>query len=140
MWGMGVLLYELTVGSHPFSSASEVATYSKISSFGSKSFPALKFPDNFAPEAKSLINQLLVPTPEARIGGGGLGFTALKKHAFFKGINWEEVDVCNESSPLFGLAQREKVDIQAEGLDSKVTEAFAAAFDGDAKWLGTLDD
>lgn len=93
LWGMGVLLYELTVGSHPFSSHTEVATYSKISSFGTKANPALKFPDHFPAETKSLINQLLVPTPEARLGSAGhAGFVALKKHAFFKGFpHWEGI-------------------------------------------------
>jgi CRP-like cAMP-binding protein/serine/threonine protein phosphatase PrpC len=92
LWGMGVLLYEMTVGSHPFSSNTEVATYAKISTFGTKANPALKFPDHFPTDTKALINQLLVPTPEARIGSGQNGFAQLKKHPFFHGFNkWDSL-------------------------------------------------
>lgn len=150
LWGMGVLLYELAVGSHPFSSNTEVATYSKITSFGTKSFPALKFPDNFNNDVKSLINQLLVPTPEARIGAGLSGFHSLKKHAFFKSFNqWESIhfdgaDVSNSNSaaspttttgsgrvvsqsigsPIAVLAQLEYEELAADPLDPTILQQF----------------
>lgn len=131
MWALGVLLYELTVGAHPFSSTSEVATYSRISSFGSKSFPTLKFPDTLAVEVKSLINQLLVPTPEARIATH-----AVKKHPFLA--------TCSEAtlqgvSPLLPFARLEKQEILSEGIDTKVLEAFHVEFTGDKAWLEALD-
>eukprot|EP01035_Chromulina_nebulosa_P017471 gene17471-23023_t len=68
LWALGVLLYELSVGIHPFAASSEVATYSKITSYGSKTFPALQFPDYISSEMQSLINQLLIPVPESRLG------------------------------------------------------------------------
>ena len=58
LWGLGVLLYELNVGTHPFAQASEVGTYNRICSFGGKSFPKLSFPDDVHHETKSLINQV----------------------------------------------------------------------------------
>jgi serine/threonine protein phosphatase PrpC/CRP-like cAMP-binding protein len=120
LWGMGVLLYELTVGSHPFSSNTEVATYAKISTFGTKANPALKFPDHFPTDTKALINQLLVPTPEARIGSGQNGFAQLKKHPFFHGFNkWDSLTAADpiafienyisesgSSSPVFADSMR----------------------------------
>lgn len=131
LWGMGVLLYEIAVGSHPFSSNSEVATYSKISSFGSKAFPSLKFPDHISGDVKSLINQLLNPTPEARIGAGSTnGLSALKKHAFFKAYQpeWEKLAKGSFKSPLLSLAKEECAGIVQEGVEEDVFAAFAKPY------------
>ncbi len=79
-WSLGVLLHELTLGSHPFSMPGEVATYSKIASYGTNTFPDLPFPDSFPMKTRALINKLIVATPEARLGAGYGGFSGLKKH------------------------------------------------------------
>ena len=141
-WGMGVLLYELATGSHPFSSATEVATYSKITSFGTKTFPALKFSENISNDVKALINQLLVPTPEARIG-----FATLKKHPFFDHLTsyvnnsnygvWEWINQDAHQSPLFNLAQLEKEEIIKEGLDQSVIDSFTITCDDPCEWLNS---
>lgn len=142
LWGMGVLLYELTVGSHPFSSSTEVATYAKISTFGTKSNPALKFPDHFPADTKSLINQLLVPTPEARIGSGQNGFSQLKKHAFFQGFNqWESLTSADpiafqssastnngSNSPTFVIGESMKSSNKSAGFSSTKNNASQYQF------------
>ena len=143
LWGMGVLLYELSVGSHPFSSSTEVATYNKISSFGTKSFPTLKFPDSFSNDIKSLINQLLVPTPEARIGAGLNGFHSLKKHAFFRSFSqWETIHQTAQS-PVAAMARKELAELLQEKLDDSLVRQFDAPTDpqvvGDLAWLKNLE-
>jgi len=133
LWGMGVLLYELAVGSHPFSAASEVATYTRISTFGSKAFSVLKFPEHTSAEVKSLINQLLMPTPEARIGAGAApkGFAALKKHPFFSsnpfssgGDVWEALAAGSLESPLLQLAAKERRHILEDGVEKDLLDSF----------------
>jgi serine/threonine protein kinase len=125
LWGMGVLLYELVVGAHPFSSTSEVATYCKISSFGTKAFPTLKLPEGIPNDTKSLINQLLVPTPEARIGTGMSGFHALKQHAFFASIaDWDALHNKSEDSPLRKFAHAERLELVMDGMEDKLLESF----------------
>lgn len=49
----------------------------------------LKFPEHTSGDVRSLINQLLVPAPEARIGAGAgaRAFAPLKKHPFFSNHN-----------------------------------------------------
>eukprot|EP01033_Poteriospumella_lacustris_P013111 gene13111-9389_t len=155
LWGMGVLLYELTVGSHPFSSSTEVATYAKISTFGTKSNPALKFPDHFPADTKSLINQLLllVPTPEARIGSGQNGFAQLKKHAFFQGFNqWESLTSADpttfqptttttnngSSSPTFVIGESVRSSNKSAGFSS--TKNNASQYQFPASVLSPLRD
>eukprot|EP01036_Dinobryon_divergens_P032547 gene32547-42160_t len=163
LWGVGVLLYEMAVGSHPFSSNSEVATYTRISSFGSKSFSVLKFSESCPTDVKSLINQLLMPTPEARIGSGPRGFAALKRHPFFSSAAprgphsnnlsssshgagpglWEAAASGSLESPLEQLAAEEARHMAAEqGVDPDLLESFSAAFPGEGTltWLDGIDE
>lgn len=139
LWCLGVLMYELLVGSHPFSSSSEVATFSKISSFGSKTFQTLKFPENISADAKSLINQLLMPVPEARVGAGPNGFSNLKKHAFFKtGMDWDLISAGSSLSPLMGIAEEEMNDITKDGIDQEILSNFDVPYTG-SDWHDGLE-
>lgn len=138
LWALGVLLYELAVGVHPFSSSSEVATYSKITSFGTKTFPSLQFPDFIPSELKSLINQLLVPTPEARLGANSPGYSSLKKHPFFRSsIPWESLD--SMISPLIHSTQAELNDILADGFDDKWWAIFDTPYVSKDGWESRID-
>lgn len=134
LWALGVLLYELIIGTTPFSANSEVATYSKISSFGSTAFPCLLYPESSddvpAPSfcLKSLINRCLVPAPEARIGATGRGFEDIKSHSFFKEIHWENID--KVQSPLFFRLAEETTDMLHYGLRDhmEIIETFSRPF------------
>ena len=144
LWALGVLLYEILVGTHPFSSNSEVATYSKISSFGTQSFPALTFPATVGADAKALINQLLVSAPSARIGAGTSGFTALRRHPFFKKYhdNWAGIASGAFPSPLAPLAKYEQDAMKDEVVPSEDLADFTKESTGrksvsDA-WLDSL--
>jgi CRP-like cAMP-binding protein len=141
LWALGTLLYELSVGTHPFGSNGEVATYTKISTFGSKSFPSLPFPDYVSSEIKAIINQLLVPTPEARLGAGVGGFDALKKHALFRGFDWKALDAMK--SPLQALAVAELEELSREGVDPKLLSAFDADYTASnsvsSNWIDLID-
>eukprot|EP00600_Ochromonadales_sp_CCMP1393_P006191 CAMPEP_0174958214 /NCGR_PEP_ID=MMETSP0004_2-20121128/2501_1 /TAXON_ID=420556 /ORGANISM="Ochromonas sp., Strain CCMP1393" /LENGTH=1206 /DNA_ID=CAMNT_0016206405 /DNA_START=132 /DNA_END=3749 /DNA_ORIENTATION=- len=129
LWAMGVLLYEMTVGSHPFSGSSEIATYSRISSFGSKSFPTLDFPEQLPADTRSLINQLLVPAPEARIGADSGGFSTLRRHPFFKAYrdNWHSaIEQGEDGSPAMALAKDMHTALLQEGVDPSIAASFVA--------------
>jgi serine/threonine protein kinase len=143
LWSLGVLLYEMSTGSHPFTASSEVATYSRISSFGSKSFTTLKFPDIIAPDTKTLINQLLMPVPEARLGAGPNGFSALKKHCFFKSNHfpedWESLSNGSLASPLAEYATKDLQEMVQEETESEVVSLFSLPFSGDVSWLEGID-
>ena len=47
--------------------------------------------NHFTPEAKMIITDLLVVEPSKRLGYGSNGTENIKKHPFFKDINWEEL-------------------------------------------------
>lgn len=128
-WALGVLLYELATGTHPFAAATEVATYAKISSFGMKTFPHLEFPSDLAPEVVSIINKLVIPNPEARLGSSSDGITSLKNQALFLHMNWDEF--YNNISPLVNLAKSESETIMSEGVKDDILQSFSIPFDGD---------
>mmetsp|Transcript_26290 Transcript_26290/g.44354 ORF Transcript_26290/g.44354 Transcript_26290/m.44354 type:complete len:1053 (-) Transcript_26290:234-3392(-) len=106
LWALGVFLYVLIDGKNPFGGSGEVATFSKISTFGTSSFPTLTFDDSkFSPAAKDLIGKLVQADPKKRLGVGRLGCTALKEHPYFSEINWKPETFAQMKSPFENLAQ-----------------------------------
>ena len=46
----------------------------------------------FSEEAKDLINKLLVINPKSRLGSGIDGVDKLKRHPYFKNIDWKDLE------------------------------------------------
>ncbi|KAK8936865.1 Protein kinase PINOID 2 [Platanthera zijinensis] len=76
-WTLGVFLYEMIYGRTPFRGEDNEKTIGNIMK-QSLSFPLT---------AKDLISKLLTKNPEKRIGGIK-GSAEIKRHDFFKGVNW----------------------------------------------------
>ena len=99
----------------------------------------LRYPEHSSSEVKSLINQLLMPTPEARIGAGARGFAGLKKHPFFScgpcdpNTMWEALAAGTVESPLQELAAEERRHILQEGLEGDLLDSFDLV-EGDGAW------
>jgi len=91
-WSFGILMYELLYGFTPFRGARREETFENILrnplTFPSK--PVVSEP------CQDLIRQLLVKDPAKRLGTRA-GAEEIKKHEFFKGVNWALVR--NEQPP-----------------------------------------
>ena len=85
-WSIGVMFFEMVVGYPPFFSENPSDTCKKILKW--KQYFSIPNDANLSPEAKSLIKSL-VTTPENRLGYNGV--EEIKKHPFFKGINWDNI-------------------------------------------------
>lgn len=85
-WSVGVLTYELLTGASPFTVEGERNTQTEISRRILKSHPPI--PDFMSPAVQDFIKRLLVKDPNKRLGGGSEDAAELKRHAFFKDINW----------------------------------------------------
>jgi hypothetical protein len=48
---------------------------------------------NFSSEAQSLISQLLVTDPSKRLGSGVSDANEIKKHPFFRNVNWADCEL-----------------------------------------------
>ncbi len=60
----------------------------------------LQLSAGFSDEAKDLITKLLDLDPKKRIGAGPNGVEDLKKHPYFKGIDWKELENKNVKAPF----------------------------------------
>ena len=82
---LGVLLYEMIIGVTPFFSNSKEQIFYNIEN------EKLVIPDFVSKEASDLIRKLLERDPSKRLGSSHLDAEEIKKEAFFKDINWNDV-------------------------------------------------
>ncbi|KAG6508630.1 3-phosphoinositide-dependent protein kinase 2-like [Zingiber officinale] len=85
LWALGCTVYQMLSGSSPFKDASEWLIFQRIIARD------LKFPEYFSHEARDLIDKLLDTDPSKRLGAGPDGYASMKKHSFFKGIDWKNI-------------------------------------------------
>ena len=132
LWSSGVLLYELcTGGSNPFHCSSEIQTYEKISSLGTKSFPKVTIDtasssktinSNSKSHVNNLIQSLIKPNPNDRLGMNTTNNTNnnamqnLKKHEFFNGLNWDTLGT-TQDSPFILKAISEQAELLKSSLE-----------------------
>nr|AML78892.1 putative LOV domain-containing protein [Osmunda sp. BC-2016] len=82
-WAVGILLYEMLYGRTPFRGKTRQKTFANIL-HKDLTFPR-RIPTSLA--ARQLINGLLHRDPGSRLGSQG-GANEIKKHPFFRDINW----------------------------------------------------
>ncbi|RWS28116.1 ribosomal protein S6 kinase-like protein [Leptotrombidium deliense] len=88
-WSIGVLTYELLTGASPFTVEGEKNTQQEISRRILKSHPPI--PNHMSSEVQDFINRLLIKDPKKRLGGGRDDAWELKRHPFFRQINWNDL-------------------------------------------------
>ncbi|KAD5961289.1 hypothetical protein E3N88_12762 [Mikania micrantha] len=83
-WSVGVILFELLVGIPPFNAESPQQIFANIMN---RDIPWPKVPEDISEDAYDLIDKLLSDNPLQRLGATGAG--EVKRHPFFKNINWD---------------------------------------------------
>ncbi|OZC06246.1 kinase domain protein [Onchocerca flexuosa] len=85
-WALGVIIYQLLTGQHAFHDVAEYLIYRRIMN------AAYKIPNDFPEIAASIVRKLLVVEVKDRLGSiESGGAEAVKKEAFFDGINWNSI-------------------------------------------------
>lgn len=84
-WALGVLVFEMVTGVHPFYSRNKEEMYRRILSHT----PVL--PPYLTKEAKDILQALTCKDPAARLGSGPRGALEVKEHPFFKNVDWDSV-------------------------------------------------
>lgn len=129
LWSLGVTLYELIVGEHPFTATNEVAVFSKISSLGKSSFPYLQFSLSIPVDLSSLVSQLIVPDSKQRLGHSGK-LSELKKHKCFSSIDWKKIATPGYLSPLLDIAASEATLTADSTVDDELKEKWNSIGEG----------
>ncbi|VDM02291.1 unnamed protein product [Schistocephalus solidus] len=84
-WSLGILIFELQMGSPPFSSGEPMKTYNIIL----KGIEAITFPRKISRNAQNLIKKLCRDNPTDRLGYNKGGLSEIKKHVWFEGFDWD---------------------------------------------------
>ncbi|XP_075471719.1 serine/threonine-protein kinase N2 isoform X2 [Ascaphus truei] len=81
-WGLGVLIYEMLVGESPFPGDDEEEVFDSIVN------DEVRYPRFLSTEAISIMRRLLRRNPERRLGASEKDAEDVKKHPFFRIIDW----------------------------------------------------
>ncbi|XP_006816478.1 serine/threonine-protein kinase N2-like [Saccoglossus kowalevskii] len=84
-WGLGVLIFEMLVGESPFPGDDEEEVFDSIVN------DEVRYPRFLSTEAISIMRRLLRKNPDRRLGSSERDAEDIKKQAFFRNINWEEL-------------------------------------------------
>ncbi|RHZ28204.1 hypothetical protein DYB37_007387 [Aphanomyces astaci] len=134
-WSLGILLYEMLVGTTPFQHLhhDELAMFNGIVSFSPDS---LEFPPTSSPALQALIKGLLDPKPASRLGAAdcfkkSADECVVPHHAFFQGLQWDQLNDTN--APLLAEASA-KFDRLVAAPTSQALD-LGVPYTGDAKWM-----
>jgi len=120
LWALGCVLYQMFAGRPPFKATTEYLTFQKIIS---GEYAALVPLENAVPqEAIDLIAALLQPIPEDRLGAQDL--SELKSHAFFHGIDWQNLRELPAPSPV--IVDTDSIGSAASSFDWELQSLVAA--------------
>lgn len=84
-WGLGVLIFEMLVGESPFPGDDEEEVFDSIVN------DEVRYPRFLSLEAIAIMRRLLRKNPDRRLGASERDAEDVKKQAFFRNVNWEEL-------------------------------------------------
>ncbi|XP_065347252.1 serine/threonine-protein kinase N isoform X2 [Cloeon dipterum] len=84
-WGLGVLIFEMLVGESPFPGDDEEEVFDSIVN------DEVRYPRFLTLEAIAIMRRLLRKNPDRRLGSSERDAEDVKKQAFFRSIQWEEL-------------------------------------------------
>ncbi|GMJ14318.1 ARABIDOPSIS THALIANA PROTEIN KINASE 2, ARABIDOPSIS THALIANA SERINE/THREONINE PROTEIN KINASE 2 [Hibiscus trionum] len=93
-WSVGILLYEMLTGKPPFFGGNRQKIQEKIIK------EKIKLPTFLSSEAHSILKGLLQKEATKRLGSGQGGSEEIKRHKWFKSINWKKLEA-REVRPSF---------------------------------------
>jgi len=93
-WGVGIVMYEMMSGRLPFYNHDHEVMFELIL------VEEVRFPSRMSQEARELLSGLLIKDPKERLGGGPEDALEIMNHAFFKNINWQDLEAKKIEPPF----------------------------------------
>jgi len=113
-WSLGMVIYELLTGLPPWYTTDRKKLFQRIK------LAPLTFPESVPSQAKSLISGMMNRNPSLRLGNE---IEALKSHAFFKGLNWDDVYHKRLGAPYKPCAMtRDELDASLQNFEKQFTK------------------
>uniref|UniRef100_A0A8C9SDV3 protein kinase C n=1 Tax=Scleropages formosus TaxID=113540 RepID=A0A8C9SDV3_SCLFO len=98
-WGLGVLIFEMLVGESPFPGDDEEEVFDSIVN------DEVRYPRFLSTEAISIMRRLLRRNPERRLGAGERDAEEVKKHPFFRNVDWSGLLAKKARPPFVPIIQ-----------------------------------
>ncbi|XP_059422687.1 cGMP-dependent protein kinase 2 [Carassius carassius] len=95
-WSLGILIFELLIGSPPFTGSDPIRIYTMVL----HGIEKVDFPKRISKRPEDLIRRLCKLNPAERLGNKKNGIIDIKKHKWFQGFNWEGLRRRKLVSPL----------------------------------------
>ena len=93
LWSLGCIIFRMHTGEYPFTAKGNQGLFQKILNL-EFNWPAEL---RMSPNTKDLVASLLKISPADRLGSGKPGtendISSLKRHAYFKGVQFETLEV-----------------------------------------------
>lgn len=129
-WSVGVILYKMTAGSLPFHGKTNTALLTNIM------YAVPRFPSTMSKHLQDVLKQLLQRDVTRRLGNLKNGANDVKKHRWFKQVDWLEllnrkvtppfVPVIDENHPTYYFPRAR----QPSSLDVSDIDEYAEHFQG----------
>jgi serine/threonine protein kinase len=85
MWALGIIIHEMLAGYPPFYHRDAFEIYQLVLNI---KIDTDLFPTHFDKFAKEILQKLLTKSAAARIGSSKNGAEDIKKHKWYRGLNW----------------------------------------------------
>ncbi|XP_075379936.1 G protein-coupled receptor kinase 5-like isoform X4 [Mycteria americana] len=89
-WGLGCLVYEMIEGQSPFRARKERVKREEVEKRVQEDQEL--YSDKFSEDARAICKMLLAKDPKQRLGCGADGAAEVKRHPFFKTINFKRLE------------------------------------------------
>ncbi|KAH7368992.1 kinase-like domain-containing protein [Plectosphaerella cucumerina] len=130
-WSYGALGFDLMTGNPPFRGPNNAKIQEKIVK------QKLIMPYFLSPDAKDLLTRLLRKDPAKRLGANPKDLLIMKKHRFFKRIDWDKLAAREVEPPIQPLITDPEL---AENFDDEFTELSLSPVTTRDPWLSAADD
>ena len=100
------------------------------------------YPIHMPRDSVSILQKLLTREPELRLGGGPTDAQEIMSHAFFKGVNWEDIYHKRVATPFKPTVKNDKDTSNFDQEFTSVTPVLTPVQSGESSvsWGACLDD